>query len=156
MSDEHDPVGVGPNRLLTAAAAAGLLVAAGIGSDREIAAHDAVMAVLLLLAFGAMAAIYGRMALKPGARLVIDSVGIADVRADPTTRWDDVSAVRLLRRQGTFGEFHTLRLELRNGDQDLKLDLLRPGWRRVTQTVAEHSGKTVTTSRQSRRDAARA
>jgi hypothetical protein len=157
VSGKLDPVRVGPNRVLAGAAAALCFAAAAIGGDREVAAHDALMTVVLLLGLGLVALFYARMALKPGARLIIDTIGITDVPGKRTTRWDDVTDVRLLKRQGTFGQYHWLRLQLRDGDHvELKLDLLRPGWRSVTQIVAERSGRSVTTSQQSRREAARA
>lgn len=129
---EHDPlfdrgvVGRGPapnmrhgtpqliyaNRRVAAATAVmffGLLAAGTTTALREGSLEGFLLVVLFV---GIPGACYGRQALSRRPRLIVSDAGVEDVRTGTFIRWQDVSSARVTSRQGAYGEYHHLVLEL--------------------------------------------
>ena len=145
----NEQVSIGFRRRL-AFAFAGIFAALAVnGAWRAIASHNTVQLLVVLVAFGGIAAAYAAQALHREPVLLVDDEGVTDLRGGKVVHWHEIEAAHVAERRMGFDHYHRLVLTLGRGQAlSLPLDQLTRKWTDVAGMIEGHLGRQVAIRRE--------
>jgi hypothetical protein len=136
-----DNVSIGFSRKLSLAFAVLFAAVAASGAWDAVSSGRPLRAVVVLLLFGAPAALLAVQALQRDPVLVLDDQGLTDVRGGRSVRWQEIEAAHVAHRGP---RCHDLVLTLARGQTlRLSLDQLTRRWPEIARLTERSTGRRV-------------